>query len=186
MNRFVFVDECHFGTPDFSRRNGRAPGGNVAFNTNFNLSRKTYSLFCAMMSTKVPLHRWLSVSEDGQTANTVEFISYMRELSEHVPKCSIIVLDNARIHRSDEAMEFYKTISQRVVFLPPYSPDYNPIEFIFGEVKKALKSYYGDHRYLPDIVDKIVRELTLEQFSAFFGHCSRLYKVEEEEPLRPE
>ena len=45
---------------------------------------------------------------------------------------SIIVLDNCAIHKSDLLREVVEGSGQLLVFLPPYSPDYNPIEESFS------------------------------------------------------
>jgi DDE superfamily endonuclease len=50
---------------------------------------------------------------------------------------SIVVMDNATIH--SRAKEVIEAAGAKVIFLPPYSPDLNPIELMFGEYKKTLK-----------------------------------------------
>ena len=45
---------------------------------------------------------------------------------------SILVLDNCAIHKSDVLCEVVNAHGQRLIFLPPYSPDYNPIEESFS------------------------------------------------------
>lgn len=186
MNQMVFIDECHFGRKDTTRRYGRAIGGNYAVNTNYNLANKTYSLFAAITRSSVICRRWISLSEEGERADAAMFISFMRELSEHALDSSIFVLDNARIHRTPEVMAFFETIPQMVLFLSPYSPDYNPIEFVFGEVKKALKSYDGASDYLPTMVNELMDNLTEFQLQGYYSHCERVYEVVEEDPLRPD
>ena len=52
---------------------------------------------------------------------------------------SVIVMDNAKIHHDDELVELLKGLGCRVVFLPPYSPDYNPIETAFSTIKSWIK-----------------------------------------------
>ena len=52
---------------------------------------------------------------------------------------SIIVMDNARIHHDDELIALLKELGCHVVFLPPYSPDYNPIEKSFSTIKLWIK-----------------------------------------------
>lgn len=48
-------------------------------------------------------------------------------------------MDNAPIHRSEELKEMCDDYGVRLEFLPPYSPDYNPIEESFAELKKWMK-----------------------------------------------
>ena len=52
---------------------------------------------------------------------------------------SILVLDNCSIHRVDEVLELLRPTGIVVMFLPPYSPDYNPAEEAFSYVKYYLK-----------------------------------------------
>ena len=53
---------------------------------------------------------------------------------------SIVVLDNASIHHTDAAVNAICRVGALVRFLPPYSPDLNPIECVFGEVKQFLQA----------------------------------------------
>lgn len=53
---------------------------------------------------------------------------------------SIVVLDNASIHHVDQVVETIQSIGALVRFLPPYSPDMNPIEEVFAEVKQYLQA----------------------------------------------
>ena len=53
---------------------------------------------------------------------------------------SVVVIDNASIHHIDSVVAHVNSVGALVRFLPPYSPDFNPIESIFGEVKQYLQS----------------------------------------------
>ena len=53
---------------------------------------------------------------------------------------SVIILDNASIHHVDEVIELMQSTGALVIFLPPYSPDFNPIEAAFGKIKINLKA----------------------------------------------
>jgi hypothetical protein len=52
---------------------------------------------------------------------------------------SVIIMDNARIHHDNELIALLEGLGCRVIFLPPYSPDYNPIETAFSTVKSWIK-----------------------------------------------
>ena len=54
---------------------------------------------------------------------------------------SVVVLDNAAIHHIDGIKTMIEEVGALVLFLPPYSPDYNPIEEAFGKVKSLTKAY---------------------------------------------
>ena len=48
---------------------------------------------------------------------------------------SVIIMDNASIHHVEGITKFLEDLGVLVYFLPPYSPDYNPIEELFSKVK---------------------------------------------------
>ena len=57
---------------------------------------------------------------------------------------SVVVMDNASIHHVNEVLEMIQRVGAMVIFLPPYSPDYNPIEEAFSKVKTLVKQYESD------------------------------------------
>lgn len=58
---------------------------------------------------------------------------------------SVLVLDNCHIHHSDKVHHLIKEEALcRLVFLPPYSPDYNPIEQAFSAIKAYLRCHFDD------------------------------------------
>ena len=53
---------------------------------------------------------------------------------------SVLVLDNARIHHDQDLIEYVEAFGGCVKFLPPYSPDFNPIEPCFSVHQEVLKA----------------------------------------------
>lgn len=51
----------------------------------------------------------------------------------------VIVIDNARFHKSKKVIELVESVGCRIIFLPPYSPDFNPIEHHWEAVKNAIR-----------------------------------------------
>jgi putative transposase len=54
------------------------------------------------------------------------------------PRYSTIILDNASFHREKELRKLLKWKRRKLLFLPPYSPDFNPIEHFWANMKRAL------------------------------------------------
>ena len=52
---------------------------------------------------------------------------------------STLIMDNAPIHRKNKIQEIVKSRGHQVLFLPPYSPDFNSIEHDFAAMKKRRK-----------------------------------------------
>jgi transposase len=66
----------------------------------------------------------------------------------HPTPNSVIVLDNASIHRSEHVRQLCKRAGVILEYLPSYSPDYNPIEKSFKQLKSWIKRPTGKQRSL--------------------------------------
>ncbi len=51
----------------------------------------------------------------------------------------VLVIDNARFHKSKKVIELIEAVGCRILFLPPYSPDFNPIEHFWAAVKSSIR-----------------------------------------------
>jgi len=67
----------------------------------------------------------------------------------------IVVMDNNPIHKLDEIEDAIAAVGAWVLFLPPYSPDLNPIELCWAKVKSRLRSLKP--RTFPDLLDALVQ-----------------------------
>jgi len=90
-----------------------------------------------------------SVRVDGSTAcmavdgaiNADIFREYVRHvLLPSLRPGDIVVLDNLSPHKDKEAIELIRSAEAKVWFLPPYSPDFNPIEKMWSKIKEFLRS----------------------------------------------
>jgi transposase len=136
VNQLVFLDE--FGaTTTMQRTHGRAaPGERVV--------------------TKVPHGHWKMISSiaamnvdgivascsfDGAT-DTDTFVTFVREALVPVLKPKqVLVLDNLPAHKSPQVDRLVEATGATVMRLPPYSPDFNPIEMAISKVKTVLRKF---------------------------------------------
>ena len=58
-----------------------------------------------------------------------------------LPPDAVIVMDNASFHRKAQLISIAQKSGHRLIFLPPYSPELNPIEHFWAWFKKWLRSY---------------------------------------------
>jgi transposase len=82
---------------------------------------------------------------DGTTDSLLFECWFEGMLLKSVPKNSILIMDNASFHRKKRLHELAKQVGCEVLFLPPYSPDLNPIEkywaWLKGRLRKMLYHY---------------------------------------------
>jgi len=60
-------------------------------------------------------------------------------MNEYPNKNSVIVMDNAKIYHDEKLVESIEQMGCKIIYLPPYSPDFNPIETAFSGIKSWLK-----------------------------------------------
>jgi transposase len=130
----VFVDECGANTA-MTRTHGRAPVGQRVYATTPG-HWESITLTSGMRLTGViaPL------AFPGAT-NTDLFEAYVAEML--VPELKpgdVVIWDNLKPHQSEEAAEAVEAAGARVVPLPPWSPDYTPIEEMISKVKGSMRS----------------------------------------------
>ena len=76
---------------------------------------------------------------DGMTDSVLFEYWFETMLLKSIPKYSIIILDNATFHRKARLRELAKITGCEILFLPPYSPDLNPIENYWAWLKNKLR-----------------------------------------------
>jgi transposase len=76
--------------------------------------------------------------EGYSTADTYE--TYVEQvLAPALKPGMVVVIDNASFHKSKKVVELIEAVGCRIIFLPPYSPDFNPIEHRWATVKNAIR-----------------------------------------------
>lgn len=75
------------------------------------------------------------------TTNTVLFNQWLREaLLPAIGKGMTLIMDNAIFHKSEATREIIKQAGCSLLFLPPYSPELNPIEQTWANLKRERKN----------------------------------------------
>ena len=88
---------------------------------------------------------------------------------------SIVVLDNCSSHHVSEVVEEFRKAGIMVLFLPPYSPDYMPIELCFSYIKYYLKSHDDIFQAVSDpsvIIKSAFDSVNQDQCITWIKKCS--------------
>lgn len=87
---------------------------------------------------------------------------------------SVAVMDNCSIHHADSVKKLFQQAGILLIFLPPYSPDLNPIELAFAKVKRSLKENDELLQFAPDplpIIRAAFNTITETDCNHWSVHC---------------
>jgi hypothetical protein len=83
-----------------------------------------------------------------------------------------VVMDNLPAHKPGRVRELIEDKGCGVVYLPPYSPDYNPIEEAFSKIKGVLRDAQARTRWpLVEAMGQALSTVTAQDATNFFEHC---------------
>ena len=68
----------------------------------------------------------------------------------------VIIMDNASFHKSSKTRELIESKSCTVLYLSPYSPDLNPIEKVWGSMKKVYRNHKHKYKDVYDLIDRLL------------------------------
>jgi transposase len=72
---------------------------------------------------------------------------------------SVIIADNASFHKTKKAIEIVEKYGHKLIFLPSYSPDLNPIEKFWAALKAKIRIIIDDYMSLSACVEKIFQTI---------------------------
>ena len=103
----------------------------------------------------------------------VAFEAYVRsQLLPTLRRGDIVVMDNLSAHTGETIRQLIEARGARLEFLPPYSPDFNPIELCWSKVKAALRAAKARTlEALLEAVAKALRSISLTDIQNWFAHC---------------
>lgn len=107
------------------------------------------------------------------SVDTLVFNAYCEQVLQPTLKPGdVIVLDNLAAHRASRIKEIAASCGARVLWLPPYSPDFSPIELMWSKVKAYLKKVKArTQEQLEKAIAEALKTITLNDCLNWFRHC---------------
>ena len=134
QDRLVFIDETSTNTK-LTKLTGWAPVGQ-RFYGHAPFGHWKTQTFVAALRTRGLEAPWIV----DAPMNREIFETYVEsQLAPTLAKGDVVIMDNLSSHKSTGTQEIIKDHGARLVFLPPYSPDLNPIEMAFAKIKSLLR-----------------------------------------------
>lgn len=136
VEHLVFLDESGVNT-DMTRHYGRAPSSQRSVDhAPLNTPRTTTIL----SSIRLDGEKAFTTYQGGTTGES--FVQYLKEtLLPTLRPGDIVVMDNMRSHHVKAVRDTLEAAGMGILYLPPYSPDLNPIEKMWSKVKAILRGW---------------------------------------------
>jgi transposase len=134
VEKLVFIDETWAST-SMTRRYGRAPRGHRCIGSAPHGHWKTTTFVGALRHNRLTAPMVADEPMDGEM-----FLAWVRQfLAPTLQPGDIVVLDNLSSHKVKGVREAIAAVGATPLYLPPYSPDLNPIEKLFAKLKALLR-----------------------------------------------
>jgi len=134
VTKLVFLDETGAST-HMTRARGRSPKGERCHASVPNGHWHTTTFIAGLRVNEVTAPMVLDGPMDKEA-----FLVYVRQfLCPTLNQGDIVIADNLSSHKNDEVRKAIEAVGATILYLPPYSPDFNPIEMFFSKLKALLK-----------------------------------------------
>jgi transposase len=134
ISKLVFLDETGAKT-NMIRKYGRAKGGARCFDDAPGGHWKSMTFIAGLRMNALTAPWCLDGAMDGET-----FKTYLEtQLVAKLRPGDIVIADNLPAHKVAGVSEIVEQAGATIAYLPPYSPDLNPIEQVFAKLKKLLR-----------------------------------------------
>jgi transposase len=167
LGRFKFVDEAGVNLA-LTRLFGRAPKGQRVRDSVPQNYGSNVTMLGALSVAGVEALMTVNGATDGDI-----FLVFVREvLSPTLSEGDVVIWDNLGAHRSVAVRAAVESRGARLIFLPPYSPDMNPIERCWSKIKAFLRAAKARTREaLEAAIKQALATVTESDARAWFEHC---------------
>jgi transposase len=121
----------------------------------------------------------LSLAVEGATNREV-FETYVEQmLAPTLRPAQVVVMDNLTAHKGERIRELIEQRRCELLYLPTYSPGFNPIEEAFSKIKAVVRKAEARTREaLVEAIGRGISMVTAEDSRAFFDHCGYSTQVQ--------
>lgn len=170
--RFVFLDESGANT-GLTPTYARAPKGQRALAS----APRTYGQYTTLVAALTPTGIQAPMTLLG-AMDSDAFAIYVRAfLLPTLAPGTIVILDNLSVHKRADIRTLIENAGCQLVFLPPYSPDFNPIELVFSKLKTRLRRLAARTQdALEEAIAEALETISTHDALRYFAHCG--YQLE--------
>lgn len=172
IKKVIFIDETS-AFLNISRSYGWADTKERVFDSNPKGKKQSASLIAAIgLNANLAEHAIVH----PESVNKNAFKAYLEKIL--LPKLesgTTLILDNWTVHHGIDIRALVESYDCKLFYLPTYSPDFNPIEFLFSKVKAFIKKLRP--QTMPDLIQAFndaAKSVSLKDIRNTFKHCGYL------------
>ncbi len=156
ISRLVFIDETWSKT-NMTPLRGWAPVGERLIDKVPHGHWQTMTFLAALRHDRIDAPWLLDAPINGET-----FLTYVREiLAPTLQPGDVVIMDNLGSHKNKAVRQAIRKVGAKLLFLPKYSPDLNPIEQVFAKLKHLLRKAQARN---PQEIIKAIKQI-LEEYA---------------------
>jgi len=165
----ISIDECCFYVSENSRFGYSKRGKRIEKHTNpYKNKKRTVSLLLAISRKGI-----VNYQVSDKPFNSETFSNFILKLD--ASKGTKIVLDNVQFHKSSQSRKAFEHKGFVPCFIPPYSPQYNPIEFVFSSLKSQVRHLNSQGNFsmqnLLHNLSYVLENNISKSYNLVFNHC---------------
>lgn len=166
-SRLIFLDESGANL-SFCRDYARIVGGARIKLPKPHARGNYYSLISAIGLDRVKAALYRRWATNGEI-----FLTFIRHsLVPQLQVDDIVLMDNINFHKAPAVKEAIESVGARLLFLPPYSPDFSPIENMWSKIKSILRKVAPrTERQFKKAVAHAFKSITKNDLLGWFKHC---------------
>lgn len=166
-DKLVFLDET-FATTNMTPTRGRAPKGRRCIGRTPYDHWHTNTFVCALRHTGLTAPCVLDGPINGSS-----FLAWVEQmLAPQLLAGDIVVMDNLGSHKVPGVQQAIQASGAQLRYLPPYSPDFNPIEQVFAKLKAALRRRAARTREsLCSAIGTLLENFPTTECGHYIRHC---------------
>jgi len=155
-------------TTEMTRRYGRAPRGERIAEATPAGHWRTLTLLGALTLEGMLASMTIESPTDGDV-----FLAFLEQvLCPRLQPGQVVILDNLSAHKVDSVRPLIEARGAQLLYLPPYSPDFNPIEQAWSKIKQLLRAAKARLlEALEQAAAQAIAAITAENAAAWFRHC---------------
>jgi transposase len=167
FRRCKFIDESGVNI-SMTRLYGRAPKDERVLGS----APQNYGENATMLGALSCVGLEAMMTVNGATDADVFRVYVRKVLAPTLRAGDIVVMDNLSVHRVAAAREAVEARGAQLIYLPPYSPDLNPIERCWSKIKTALRAAKARTREaLDEAITLVLATVTESDARGWFKHC---------------